>query len=449
MESFSHYKIRQAEDGAELILYLNENLTEFSSDFSENHKKKRETIEKQAQIYTKKYLPNLKVKAIKIMVGTILVMSFSATTLMDKAEAATPHNFTQQEESKTHTIVPGDTLSLIAVKYGTTVDTIKTTNNLTSDLIIVGQTLVIPSNSTNHVSTNTGTYTVAPGDTLSQIAVKYGTTVDAIKTTNNLTSDLITIGQTLAIPSSSTNHVSTNTGTYTVAPGDTLSQIAVKYGTTVDAIKTTNNLTSDLITIGQTLAIPSSSTNHVSTNTGTYTVAPGDTLSQIAARNETTVDAIKTTNNLSSDLIKVGQTLVFPTTGGGAVHTTPESHFNHEDVEWLSKMIYSEARGESLEGQIAVGAVIMNRVKSNEFPNTIKEVLFEVNHGHYQFSPAGSGLIYDAVPDETNLEAARRALQGEDPTNGSVYFYNPDKTNDAWVTSRTVSTTIGNHVFAY
>lgn len=337
MESFSHYKIRQAEDGAELILYLNENLTEFSSDFSENHKKKRETIEKQAQIYTKKYLPNLKVKAIKIMVGTILVMSFSATTLMDKAEAATPHNFTQQEESKTHTIVPGDTLSLIAVKYGTTVDTIKTTNNLTSDLI----------------------------------------------------------------------------------------------------------------TIGQTLAIPSSSTNHVSTNTGTYTVAPGDTLSQIAARNETTVDAIKTTNNLSSDLIKVGQTLVFPTTGGGAVHTTPESHFNHEDVEWLSKMIYSEARGESLEGQIAVGAVIMNRVKSNEFPNTIKEVLFEVNHGHYQFSPAGSGLIYDAVPDETNLEAARRALQGEDPTNGSVYFYNPDKTNDAWVTSRTVSTTIGNHVFAY
>jgi len=122
---------------------------------------------------------------------------------------------------------------------------------------------------------------------------------------------------------------------------------------------------------------------------------------------------------------------------------------NKEEVEWLAKMIHSEARGESLEGQIAVGAVIVNRVNSPLFPNNIKDVLFEKSYGYYQFTPAENGALLTATPNDQHREAAKRALSGEDPTNGALFFYNPDKTSSSYLRSRTVSTTIGNHVFAF
>lgn len=112
-------------------------------------------------------------------------------------------------------------------------------------------------------------------------------------------------------------------------------------------------------------------------------------------------------------------------------------------------MIYSEARGESLQGQIAVGAVILNRVNSPLFPNSVKEVLFQISNGYYQFTPAQTGALNNATPTQQNIDAALRALNGEDPTNGSLYFYNPSKTSSQWLKSRTVSTVIGNHTFAY
>src|SRR5690606_41107359 len=102
---------------------------------------------------------------------------------------------------------------------------------------------------------------------------------------------------------------------------------------------------------------------------------------------------------------------------------------DQEELEWLAKMIYSEARGESLEGQIAVGAVIMNRVKNPLFPNTVKEVIFEKTYGYYQLTPAQNGAIHEADPGPQQMEAAKRAMNGEDPTNGALFFYNPDKTS--------------------
>src|SRR5690606_27200723 len=101
------------------------------------------------------------------------------------------------------------------------------------------------------------------------------------------------------------------------------------------------------------------------------------------------------------------------------------------------------------EGQIAIGAVIMNRVNSPLFPNSVKEVLFEKSYGYYQFTPAETGAIHTAEPNAQNYEAAERALNGEDPTNGALFFYNPDKAQSAYLESRTVSTTIGNHVFTF
>ena len=160
---------------------------------------------------------------------------------------------------------------------------------------------------------NSGTgyidYIVKSGDTLYQIAIRYGTTVDAIKRLNNLTSNILSIGQVLKIPT--TNSGDTNDYvSYVVKSGDTLYQIASRYGTTVDAIKRLNNLTSNVLSIGQILKVPVKTRdidNYIS-----YIVTRGDTLYQIASRYNTTVDILKRVNNLTSNLLSVGQILRIP-----------------------------------------------------------------------------------------------------------------------------------------
>ncbi|WP_088105980.1 cell wall hydrolase [Halalkalibacter urbisdiaboli] len=152
------------------------------------------------------------------------------------------------------------------------------------------------------------------------------------------------------------------------------------------------------------------------------------------------------TDNLLSEINKLPnleESIVIPE------RTEKEIEMDEDDLEWLAKMIYCEARGESIEGQIAVGAVIINRIEHEEFPERVKDVILEEHGGHYQFSPAASGEIYSAEPDAKSIEAAKRAIRGEDPTNGSLYFFNPDKTDDQWIRSRTVSKVIGNHVFSF
>ncbi len=198
-----------------------------------------------------------------------------------------------------YVVVKGDTLYGIASKFNTTVDNLKSINNLTTDALAIGQILKIPSNTT----TETNTYTVKSGDTLYAIANKYNTTVDAIKALNNLSSNTLSIGQTLKIPSSTTS----NATTYTVKSGNTLYAIANKYNTTVDAIKNLNNLTSNTLSIGQTLKIPNNTSNNI-----TYTVKKGDSLYSIAQEFGTTVSAITDLNNLSTTVLMVGQKLLLP-----------------------------------------------------------------------------------------------------------------------------------------
>jgi len=143
-----------------------------------------------------------------------------------------------------YVVQAGDTLWMLAQRFGTTVDAIKALNNLTSDVLIIGQVLRIPG---TEDTTPGFTHTVQSGDTLWLLAQRFGTTVDAIKTLNNLTSDVLTIGQTLQIPGASIIH--------TVQSGDTLWLLAQRHGTTVDAIRALNNLTSDVLMIGQKLII--------------------------------------------------------------------------------------------------------------------------------------------------------------------------------------------------
>ncbi len=159
---------------------------------------------------------------------------------------------------------------------------------------------VIQTEGGSTIPSSNSTYIVKPGDTLWKIAQMYNTTVNDIKSLNNLTSDLLSIGMYLKIPS---NTSSTNTSniTYTVQSGDTLWSIARRYNTTVSAIKILNNLNSDLLRVGQILNIP--------TNNSLYIVKNGDTLWSIAMNNNTTVDTIKALNNLTSNIIYVGQIL--------------------------------------------------------------------------------------------------------------------------------------------
>lgn len=144
-------------------------------------------------------------------------------------------------------------------------------------------------------------YTVQPGDSLWLIAQKYGTTVNAIKSLNGLTTDMLSIGQVLKIPSQAQ-------AAYTVKAGDSLWTIAQRYGTTVNAIKQLNGLTSDILTIGQVLKIPVSQAPSYTE----YTVRPGDSLWLIAQKYNTSVNAIKSLNGLSNDMLQIGQILKVP-----------------------------------------------------------------------------------------------------------------------------------------
>lgn len=174
----------------------------------------------------------------------------------------------------THVVAPGDTLYSIARRYGTTVDALKATNGLTSDVIRIGQTLYVGSSSPQP---STGTYhTVVRGDTLYSLARRYSTTVDAIMRANRLTSPNIYVGQRLLISSSPVPPVGSTT--YTVVKGDTLYSIARRYGTTVDAIKAANKLSSNYIYVGQLLRIPQqSATFRTATPLPTHITTPAPT----------------------------------------------------------------------------------------------------------------------------------------------------------------------------
>jgi len=115
-----------------------------------------------------------------------------------------------------------------------------------------------------------------------------------------------------------------------------------------------------------------------------------------------------------------------------------------EEIEMLTRIISGEARGEPLEGQIAVGAVVLNRVLSDDFPDTIEEVIFAEG----QFIAIDDGY-YDMQPSEKSYRAAIKALEGEDPSNGAYYFYNPVTARTLWwLSTRETTAEIGNHVFA-
>ena len=215
---------------------------------------------------------------------------------------------------KIYTVVKGDSLYQIAKKYNTTVDELKKLNNLSSNNLTIGMKLKIPvssSSTTNNEetpsSTKTYTYQVKKGDTLYQIAKNNNTTVDALKKLNNLSSNTLTIGSIIKLPSYSTSSNPSEEDIYIVKSGDTLYQIAKNNNTTVDSLKKLNNLSSNTLTVGQTLLITPPKEEYF-----IYTVIKGDSLYQIARKNNTTVDELKKLNNLTTNILTIGQELKIP-----------------------------------------------------------------------------------------------------------------------------------------
>lgn len=206
---------------------------------------------------------------------------------------------------KNYTVKRGDTLYGISKQFDVPVETIKKVNNLTSNTITVGQVLSIPTNTT------TATYTVKAGDTLYKIANQYNTTVQELIELNNLSSNILNIGQQLKVPVEGTNNQpDSNYITYTVVKGDNLYNIASKYDVTVETIKQANNLTSNLLSIGQILKIP---TQNIEIGYKEYEVKAGDSLYSIARSYNTTVEEIMNANNLTTTILSVGQILKIPT----------------------------------------------------------------------------------------------------------------------------------------
>ena len=200
------------------------------------------------------------------------------------------------EGSGYYTVKSGDSLWSIAKKYGVSVSDIKDANGLTSSMLSIGQVLKIPTVEEEEESKNV--YIVKKGDSLYKIAQNHDTTVSEIMSLNNLTSTNLSIGQVLNIP---TNLVSENI--YIVKKGDSLYKIAQNYNTTISQIMDLNNLTNTSLSIGQSLKIPSTSSEV------TYVVKKGDNLYKIAQNYNTTVSKLKELNNLATNLLSVGQVL--------------------------------------------------------------------------------------------------------------------------------------------
>lgn len=219
------------------------------------------------------------------------------------------YNYTEPRSQDTYIVQKGDTLWNISKKLDTSVDEIKRLNNLTSNLLFVGQELKVPNYYT--VEDSNVNYIVKKGDNLYNIAKQYNTTVPELKSYNNITSDNLSIGQVIKIPETtsiitpSEDEVINEGSVYVVQKGDTLYSIAKKFNTTVDNIKNINSIIGDVLTIGMNLLIPGSNLTDIIV----HKVTSGDSLWSLANKYNTTVDAIKQLNNLMSDLLTVGQDL--------------------------------------------------------------------------------------------------------------------------------------------
>ncbi len=273
-------------------------------------------------------------------------------------------------------------------------------------------------------------YVVQDGDTLSEIAQSFGISLKELLKGNNLKENTtIKVGQELLIPKiekEEKKHI----WNYTFYDNQSrLPELKLDLGNVYSVRIDPGMKLPDVSKIPKDKII-------------TYHVAKGDTLYDLARSFNTSIGVIMALNDLDKSTIRIGDKLKLPVN-----NLTPRQILartvTDEDVELLARIIYAEARGEPFIGQVAVGAVVINRVLSSYFPNTFRGVIYQKN----QFSAVNDGQI-NLTPNRTEYRAAREALNGTDPTMGSLYYYNPKiAKNQWWFKQRRVMVTIGDHVF--
>lgn len=204
----------------------------------------------------------------------------------------------------TYIVKKNDNLYDIAKEYNTTVGILKALNNLTSNILQVGQILKLPTSLVEEtIPGDYLIYTIKKGDNLYSIAKNYNITLEELINFNQQGSTLLHIGEQLLIP---INNQTNNNIQYVIKPGDTLYNIAKRYNTNVDEIKRINNLNTNMLKIGETILIPGTS------NYQTYVIRTNDTLEGIALKYNTTIEDIMKANNLLTDDVTVGQIILIP-----------------------------------------------------------------------------------------------------------------------------------------
>ena len=227
--------------------------------------------------------------------------------------------------------------------------------------------------------------------------------------------------------------------TYRVAEGDSLYKLSYLFSTTTTNLINDNKLSSGAIFPGQILYVSSK----------TYTVKSGDCLSLIAKNYGIGLNNLRKANNKWNDCIIVGQVLNIPITTSSTKQLPNPGSINYtaSDLDLLARLITAEAQGEPYSAKVAVGAVVVNRVKSGSFPNSISSVINQTINGYYQFSPVLNGAINKPAQADA-IKAAQAALSGNDPTNKALFFYDTTVTNK-WLLAKPVSITIDKLIFAY
>jgi N-acetylmuramoyl-L-alanine amidase len=236
--------------------------------------------------------------------------------------------------------------------------------------------------------------------------------------------------------------------TYKVTTHDSLYTVSKLFKTSVSTLKKSNNIYSTEIHPGQKLKV----------SAVTYTVKKGDTLFVIAKKYGITVSALKKANAEWDNSITPGKKLIIP---GVKPHTTAKKattmslksatadkaviSYSKDDLQLLAKLITAEASGQPYDAMVGVGAVVVNRVQSKKWPNTIKSVIYQVSGDYYQFSPVKNGYINNP-PTAIAIKAAKAALYGNDPSKGAMFYFDDSSTNK-WLWSKPLKAKIGNMVF--
>ncbi|HJV17514.1 MAG TPA: cell wall hydrolase [Bacillales bacterium] len=170
--------------------------------------------------------------------------------------------------------------------------------------------------------------------------------------------------------------------------------------------------------------------------TTSYKVQTGDTYWKIATKFGVPVLNLMKTNHASGSYLRSGSTIAIP-----------GSCISDADKNLIAQLVHAEAKGEPYAGKVAVATVILNRVASPDFPNTVKEVVYQKSNGYYAFTPVQNGAINQPA-DAASKAAVNEALSFRGQGKGSLFFYNPKTAVSKWIFSREVTVTIGNHRFA-